>query len=137
MTRRHWREALRAGSTVLDLSGALDQENGVLVRAPWLGSTATADLFTPAIVPAHPGAVAIALLLERASVIGQRCALRRNFAVPVRRRVSLDATQWMSWHQQTVHLLELSGDCLDRCLTRRVAYNLLTGLGENRGCEPD
>jgi len=34
LTRKHWREALRAGSTVLDLSGALDQETGVLVRAP-------------------------------------------------------------------------------------------------------
>ena len=37
LTRMHWRQALRAGSTVLDLSGALDQETGVLVRAPWLG----------------------------------------------------------------------------------------------------
>jgi len=47
LTRKHWRQALRAGSTVLDLSGALDQETGVLVRAPWLGSEAvTADLFT-------------------------------------------------------------------------------------------
>ncbi len=27
LTRRHWRQALRAGSTVLDLSGALDQES--------------------------------------------------------------------------------------------------------------
>jgi len=37
LTRKHWRQALRDGSTVLDLSGALDQETGVLVRAPWLG----------------------------------------------------------------------------------------------------
>ena len=66
LTRKHWREALRAGSTVLDLSGALDQETGVLVRAPWLGSeAATADLFTPAVVPAHPAALALALVLER------------------------------------------------------------------------
>src|ERR1035437_7162828 len=35
LTRKHWRQALRSGSTVLDLSGALDQETGVLVRAPW------------------------------------------------------------------------------------------------------
>src|ERR1700727_173285 len=34
LTRKHWRQALRSGSTVLDLSGALDQETGVLVRAP-------------------------------------------------------------------------------------------------------
>ena len=32
LTRKYWREALRAGSTVLDLSGALDMETGVLVR---------------------------------------------------------------------------------------------------------
>ena len=38
LTRKHWRQALRSGSTVLDLSGALDREPGVLVRAPWLGS---------------------------------------------------------------------------------------------------
>jgi len=48
LTRKHWRAALRAGSTVLDLSGALDQETGVIVRAPWLSSEAAAvDLFTP------------------------------------------------------------------------------------------
>ena len=57
---------MRSGSTVLDLSGALDQEAGVLVRAPWLGSeAAAADLFTPAVVPAHPAAVTLGLLLER------------------------------------------------------------------------
>ena len=36
LTRKYWRNALRSGSTVLDLSGALDQETGVVVRAPWL-----------------------------------------------------------------------------------------------------
>ena len=71
LTRKYWREALRAGSTVLDLTGALDREPGVLVRAPWLGSdvdgpvAVTADLFTPAVVPAHPASLALALLLER------------------------------------------------------------------------
>src|SRR5579859_6916365 len=55
LTRRYWRQALRAGSSVLDLTGALDQETGVLVRAPWLGQEeSSADLFTPAVVPAHP-----------------------------------------------------------------------------------
>ena len=66
MTRKHWRAALTTGSTVLDLSGALDRETGVLVRAPWLGFDADpADLFTPAVVPAHPAALALGLLLER------------------------------------------------------------------------
>src|SRR5450631_4014422 len=64
LTRKHWRQALRAGSTVLDLSGALDQETGVLVRSPWIGvEDVSADLFTPAIVPAHPAALVLALLM--------------------------------------------------------------------------
>ena len=66
LTRKHWREALRAGSTVLDLTGALDQETGVLVRSPVGGGAGgSADLFTPAVVPAHPAALALALLMER------------------------------------------------------------------------
>ena len=66
LTRKHWRGALRAGSTVLDMSGALDQETGVLVRSPWINAEeVTADLFTPAVVPAHPAALALALLMER------------------------------------------------------------------------
>ena len=43
LTRKHWRNALRSGSTVLDLTGALDQETGVVVRAPWLESESSAD----------------------------------------------------------------------------------------------
>src|ERR1035441_10414992 len=71
LTRKHWREALGGGFTVLDLSGALDQETGLVVRAPWLDfrglvSEAVApDLFTPAVCPAHPAALALALVLER------------------------------------------------------------------------
>src|SRR5271154_6850898 len=38
LTRKYWRNALAAGSTVLDLSGALEEEPGVLVRAPWISA---------------------------------------------------------------------------------------------------
>ena len=49
LTHRHWREALNAGSTVIDLSAALDHEPAVLIRAPWFESDSAApDLFTPA-----------------------------------------------------------------------------------------
>src|SRR5579872_3571935 len=55
LTQKYWREALRSGSTVLDLSGALDSEAGVLVRSPWIGAQeVSADLFTPAVEPANP-----------------------------------------------------------------------------------
>ena len=128
LTARHWRKALSAGSTVLDLSGALDQEPGVLVRAPWIaGEEGNADLFTPAVVPAHPAALALAVLMDR---------LRE--AVPVRwaaATMMLPASEFGraamdELHQQTVNLLSFQS--LPRAaFDAQAAYNLLTGLGEN------
>jgi aspartate-semialdehyde dehydrogenase len=128
LTRKHWRTALRAGSTVLDLSGALDQETGVLVRAPWLGSeVTTVDLFTPAVVPAHPAALALALLLERL----QLAAPMRFAAATVLEPASAFGRAAMDeLHQQTVSLL--SFQTLPRAIyDAQAAYNLLGGLGES------
>lgn len=128
LTRKYWREALRAGSTVLDLSGALDQEAGVLVRAPWLGSeSTTADLFTPAVVPAHPAALALALLLERL----QLAAPVRLAAATVLEPASAFGRAAMDeLHQQTVSLLSFQS--LPRAAyDAQAAYNLLIGLGES------
>jgi len=128
LTRKHWRLALRAGSTVLDLSGALDQETGVLVRAPWLGApAATVDLFTPAVVPAHPAALAIALLLERL----QAAAPIEFAAVTLLEPASAFGRAAMDeLHQQTVSLLSFQG--LPRAaFDAQAAYNLLAGLGES------
>jgi len=128
LTRRYWREALRAGSTVLDLSGALDQETGVLVRAPWLGVAAVSpDLFTPAVVPAHPAALALALILERL----QLAAAVRYAAATVLEPASEFGRKAMDeLHQQTVSLLSFQN--LPRAVyDAQVAYNLLSGFGEN------
>jgi aspartate-semialdehyde dehydrogenase len=128
LTRKHWRQALRDGSTVLDLSGALDQEAGVLVRAPWLGSeAATVDLFTPAVVPAHPAALALALLLERL----QLAAPVRFAAATVLEPASAFGRAAMDeLHQQTVSLLSFQS--LPRATyDAQAAYNLLSGLGES------
>src|ERR1700722_17002864 len=38
LTRRYWQQALRSGSTVLDLTAALDREAGVVVRTLWLSA---------------------------------------------------------------------------------------------------
>ena len=127
LTRKHWRDALRAGSTVLDLSGALDQEAGVLVRAPWLGSEAvTADLFTPAVVPAHPAALALALVLER---LQQAAPVRATFATLLEPASEFGRAALDELHQQTVNLLSFQS--LPRELyDAQAAYNLLAGLGE-------
>jgi aspartate-semialdehyde dehydrogenase len=128
LTRRFWREALRAGSTVLDLSGALDQETGVLVRAPWLGfESTTADLFTPAVVPAHPAALALALLLERLQIAAP---IRFAAATVLEPASAFGRAAMDELHQQTVSLLSFQS--LPRAAyDAQAAYNLLSGLGES------
>lgn len=128
LTRRHWRRALGAGSTVLDLSGALDQETGVLVGAPWLGAeTAAADLFTPAVVPAHSAALALALLLDR---IEQAAPVRFAAATVMVPASEFGRAAMDELHQQTVSLLSFQG--MPRAIyDAQVAYNLLSSLGES------
>ena len=128
LTRKYWRQALRAGSSVLDLTGALDQETGVLVRAPWLGvEESSADLFTPAVVPAHPAAMALALLMERV----QGVAAVRNAAVTLLAPASEFGKGAMDeLHQQTVNLLSFQS--LPRAeYDAQAAYNMLCGMGES------
>ena len=128
LTHMHWREALKAGSTVIDLSGALDQEPGVLVRSPWLGSdSGSPDLFTPAVVPAHPAAVVLGLLLER---LRHAIPLRYAAATLLAPASEFGRGAMDELHQQTVNLL--SFQTLPRAIyDAQVAYNLLSSFGEN------
>ncbi len=127
LTLSHWRRAQQAGSTVLDLSGALDRETGVLIHAPWLGpDAASVDLLTPAVVPAHPAAIAIGLLMERL----QKAAPVRFAAATVLEPASEFGRAAMDeLHQQTVSLLSFQS--LPRAIyDAQVAYNLLSAMGE-------
>jgi aspartate-semialdehyde dehydrogenase len=128
LTRKHWKQALTAGSSVLDLSGALDQEPGVLVRAPWIGTeTSSADLFTPAIIPAHSAALVLALLMER---LQQGVPVRSADATLLLPASEFGRAAMDELHQQTVNLL--SFQTLPRAkFDAQSAYNLLSGLGEN------
>ncbi|MGB0064700.1 MAG: Asd/ArgC dimerization domain-containing protein [Terracidiphilus sp.] len=127
LTLRYWQQALRAGSTVLDLSGALDRETGVLIRAPWLGTEAAAvDLFTPAIVPAHPAVIALALMLER---LQQAAPVRLAAATVLLPSSEFGRAAMDELHQQTVNLLNFQG--LPRGVyDAQAAFNLLSGMGE-------
>ena len=128
LTRKHWKQALRAGSSVLDLTGTLDQETGVLVRAPWIGSDdVSADLFTPAVVPAHPAALALALIVERLQQAAPIKAVAASLLLPASEfgRAAMDEL-----HQQTVNLLSFQS--LPRAtFDAQAAFNLLIGLGES------
>jgi aspartate-semialdehyde dehydrogenase len=127
LTLRHWRQAQQAGSTVLDLTGALDREPGVLIRAPWLGrETAAVDLFTPAIVPADPAVIPIALLLDRLS---QAAPIRLAAATILEPASEFGRAAMDELHQQTISLLNFQP--LPRSVyDAQTAYNMLCGMGE-------
>ncbi len=133
-TRKHWQSAARSGASILDLTYALEGEPDVLVRSPWVreelnGSSAgksNPDLKTPAIVPAHPAAVALALLLLRMKRVGAIASAWATVLEPATEhgRAAMDEL-----HQQTISLLSfqsLPKDIYDA----QVAFNLLPVLGE-------
>ena len=99
----------------------------MLVRAPWLsGDSGSADLFTPEVVPAHPAALALALLLERL-----RPAAPSFVAVTLLAPASEFGRGAMDeLHQQTVSLLSFQG--LPKAVfDAQIAFNLLSGMGES------
>ena len=127
LTRRHWQQAARSGATVLDLTGVLDQEAGVLVLAPWSGvENAPVDLMTPAVVVAHPAAVVAALLLGR---IQQSVPIRSTAATVLVPASEFGRAAMDELHQQTISLFNFQSIPRD-VYDAQVAYNLLAGLGE-------
>src|SRR5579875_3379379 len=51
--------AVKSGAAVVDLTGALDGQEGFLVRSPWIGGPKP-DLTTAGVVGAHPAALMLA-----------------------------------------------------------------------------
>lgn len=134
VTLRHWQSALRAGASIVDLTYALEGEPGVLVRAPWIneegaeGAVLTPpDLHTPAIVPAHPAAVALALLMERLQSIG---ALRSASATILEPASEHGRAAMDELHQQTVTLLSFQA-VPKEIYDIQVAFNAVAVCGEN------
>lgn len=138
-TRAHWKSALRAGASILDLTGELENEPRVLVRAPWVSellsrnATASAalpdflpDLKTPAIVPAHPAAVLLALVLARLQDTLPVRSVAATLIEPASQhgRAALDEL-----HQQTVSLLSFQNLPREQ-YDAQVAFNVLPSLGD-------
>ena len=128
LTRRFWRHALQAGSTVLDLTGVLEDEPGALVCAPWVGEgIGSPDLLTKAVIPANAAALALALMLDRL----QEVAEIRFVAATVLQPASEYAKEGLDeLHQQTVSLLSFQN--MPRAVfDTQVAYNTLASFGES------
>ena len=132
LTRKHWQAAQRAGASVIDVSGALEGEPGVLVRAPWLQDAAAApqlngpSLETRAVVPAHPVAVTLALLLDR---IGSASGIASASATVLEPASEYGRAAMDELHQQTVKLLSFQ-DLPRQVYDTQVAFNTTPVFGE-------
>ncbi len=126
LTRKHWETAVQAGSAILDLSGALEEEKGTVVLAPWIQPSAEGlQLQTPAVVPAHPAALTLALLLGQ---VRQATAVRAAFATVLEPASEYGRGAMDELHQQTVSLLSFQG--LPKALyDTQVAFNATPAAG--------
>jgi aspartate-semialdehyde dehydrogenase len=129
-TRQNWKRAHDAGSAIIDLSAALEDEPGATVRSLWLererGQMWQPELQPAPCVVAHPAAVTLALLLLRARKAG---AIRSTVATVFEPASEQGQKGMDELHQQTVNLLSfqpLPKDIFDA----QVAFNMLARYGQ-------
>jgi aspartate-semialdehyde dehydrogenase len=130
-TRQTWKRARDAGSAIIDLSGALEEEAGATVRSLWVererGQMWQPELQPAPCVVAHPAAVTLALLLLRARKAG---AIRSAVATVFEPASEQGQKGMDELHQQTVNLLSfqsLPKDVFDA----QVAFNMVARYGTN------
>src|SRR5215471_11054126 len=128
-TRDNWKLARKAGSSIVDLSYALENDPSVPVRAPWiereLGRQTQLNLDSSAVMTAHPAATALALLLLRAGKAGP---IRRAVAT-VFEPVSEQGRRGMDeLHEQTVNLLSFQ-QMPTKVFDSQVAFNMISRYG--------
>jgi len=129
-TRRNWRMARDAGSAIVDLSFALEDEPGAVVRSPWverqLGRTMTPELQPGPSVVAHPAAAVLAILLLRAQKYG---AIKRVVATIFEPASEHGQKGMDELHEQTVNLLSFQ-QLPKNIFDTQVAFNLVARYGE-------
>lgn len=132
---KHWGAAHEAGAGIVDLTSALEQSEGTLVRSPWVAALHQAqgvaaqplDLETSILVSAHPASVMLAFIAARIAAKFQIANLSATLLEPASQygRAAMDEL-----HQQTVSLLSFQS--LPRELyDAQAAFNLLSSLGES------
>jgi aspartate-semialdehyde dehydrogenase len=135
VTKKYWQAARRAGASIIDMTYALEPEKDVLVRAPWVDEVLAAtkgsggrepDLKTPAVVPAHPVALMLALVAGRLQAKLTLTGVAATVMEPASEygREAMDEL-----HQQTVNLLSFQTLPREQ-YDAQVAFNLLPSLGE-------
>jgi aspartate-semialdehyde dehydrogenase len=129
-TRKNWKDARDAGSAILDLSAALENEHGASVRSVWIererGQLPAPELQPGPCIAAHPVAVMLALLLLRAKKAG---VIRRAVATVFEPASEHGQRGMDELHQQTVNLLSfqpLPKDVFDA----QIAFNMVARYGQ-------
>lgn len=129
-TRRSWKDARDAGSAIIDMSAALENEPGATVRSLWIererGQIAPPELQPGPCVTAHPMAVALALLLLRAKKAG---TINRAVATIFEPASEHGQRGMDELHQQTVNLLSFQ-PLPKEVFDAQVAFNLLARYGQ-------
>jgi aspartate-semialdehyde dehydrogenase len=130
-TRKNWKTAHNAGSAIIDLSSALEDEPGAAVRSPWierqLGQSLVPELQPGPAVVAHPAAVVLALLLLRV----QKAAQVKRVVATVFEPASEHGQKGMDeLHEQTVNLLSFQ-PMPKNIFDTQVAFNMVARYGEN------
>jgi aspartate-semialdehyde dehydrogenase len=129
-TRKNWKDARDAGSAIIDLSAALENEAGASVRSLWVererGQIPTPELQPGPCITAHPVAVTLALLLVRAKKAGGI----RSAVATIFEPASEHGQRGMDeLHQQTVNLLSFQ-TLPKEIYGAQVAFNMVARYGQ-------
>jgi aspartate-semialdehyde dehydrogenase len=131
-TLEYWGHAKSAGSSIVDMTYALEDQPGVPVRAPWVldclrrKAGVLPGLTTTAVVSAHPVAAMLALVAARLQANLEVVELVATVFEPASEqgRPAMDEL-----HQQTISLLSFK-DLPREHYDSQVAFNLLPSLGD-------
>ena len=129
-TRTNWKTARNAGSAIVDLSSALEDEPDAVVRSPWIGRQLGQPLIPelqpgPAVV-AHPAAIVLALLLLRVQKAGE---VKRVVAIVFEPASEHGQKGMDELHEQTVNLLSFQ-QMPKNIFDAQVAFNMVARYGE-------
>jgi aspartate-semialdehyde dehydrogenase len=128
-TKRAMKQARDAGSAIVDLSYALEDETGVPISSPWiereLGEPAKLTLDSNVLVTAHPAATTLALLMLRARKAGNITRIAATVFEPVSEvgRRGMDELL-----EQTVNLLSFQ-QMPTKVFDTQVAFNMVGRFG--------
>jgi aspartate-semialdehyde dehydrogenase len=129
-TRQNWKKAQKAGSSIIDLSYALEDEPGAEIKSPWiqrqLGQTLTPELQPGPAVVAHPAAVVLALLILRLQKAG---SVKRVVATVFEPASEHGQKGMDELHEQTVNLLSFQ-QLPKKIFDTQVAFNMVARYGE-------